>query len=54
VVGLGALFSRSVGAFAIRLGAGVAIFVTVCFALIVGGNLAVEHVAHWWQSRGKP
>lgn len=53
-IGLGALFSRSVGTFAIRLGVGVAIFVTFCFGLIVAGNLAVEQVAHWWQSRGKP
>ena len=53
-IGLGALFSRSVGTFAIRIGVGVAIFVTACFALIVAGNLAVELVAHWWQSREKP
>jgi hypothetical protein len=50
-VGLGALASRSMGPFALKVGIGLAVFITVCFAVIIGGNLAIEAIAHRWMSR---
>lgn len=50
-IGLGALAARPMGSFALKVAFGLAIFVTVCFAGIVLGNLGVESIASWWYSR---
>ena len=50
-IGLGALASRPMGSFALKVGFGLAIFVTVCFAVVILGSLGVESIAGWWYSR---
>ena len=50
-IGLGALASRPMGPFALKIGIGLAVFITVCFAVIIGGNLAIEAIADRWMSR---
>jgi hypothetical protein len=50
-VGIGALASRPMGPAAFKLGLLLAGFVTLCFALLVAGNLAVERLHHWWTTR---
>ena len=49
-IGLGALAARPMGAFAYKLGVGLAIFVTVCFLLLLGANLLIAAVIDWWRS----
>jgi hypothetical protein len=53
-IGVGALASRSMGESAFLIGIGLALFVTLCFGLIVAGNLAAESLANWWLGRRKP
>lgn len=50
-LGLGALAARPMGAVAYKVGAGLAVFVTVAFTLIIAGNLVVESLANWWITR---
>ena len=50
-LGLGALAARSMGAFAYKVGLGIAIFVTICFIVLVGGNLVVAILARLWRRR---
>lgn len=50
-LGLGALAARPMGAFAQKVGIGLAIFVTLCFAILIGGNLIVATVVWWWRKR---
>ena len=53
-VGLGALYSRHTGAFALKVGIVVAGFVTLCFVVLIAGSLGVESVVHWWLVRRAP
>jgi hypothetical protein len=53
-IGLGALASRPMGSFAFKVGVGLAVFVTVCFAFVIGGNLIVEAFVHRWLERDDP
>lgn len=50
-VGLGALASRAMGTFALKVGVGLAAFVTTTFVLLAAGNLGVEAIAHRWTTR---
>lgn len=50
-IGLGALAARPMGAFAYKVGLGLAAFVTVCFLVLILGNLAVAAVFEWRRKR---
>lgn len=50
-IGLGALASRPMGSFAIKVGIGLAVFVTVVFGLFAAASLGVEWIANWWVTR---
>jgi hypothetical protein len=50
-IGLGGLASRPMGPFAWKVGVGLAVFVTLCFAVLIAGNLVVESFANWWITR---
>ena len=50
-IGLGALASRAMGREVFFLGFVLAGFVTVVFAVIVVGNLVIEHLANRWITR---
>ena len=50
-IGLGGLASRPMGPFAWKIGIGLAVYVTVCFAVLIAGNLAAESFANWWITR---
>jgi hypothetical protein len=50
-IGLGFLAARPMGSFAQKVGVGVAVFVTVCFAVLIGGNLLVAWFLWWRQKR---
>lgn len=50
-IGLGALAARPMGAFARLVGVGLAAFVTLCFAVLVGTNLLAAWFTWWWQKR---
>lgn len=39
------------GPFAWKIGIGLAVYVTVCFAVLIAGNLAAESFANWWITR---
>lgn len=50
-VGLGFLAARPMGPFARKAGLGLAAFVTVCFAVLIGANLLIATIAWWWRRR---
>ena len=50
-IGLGALAARPLGAFAYKVGLGLAAFVTVCFLVLILGNLAVAAIFEWRRRR---
>ena len=52
-IGLGALASRAMGAFALKVGVGLAAFATVAFVALVLGNLGAEFLAHRWLDRDR-
>lgn len=52
-IGLGALAARPMGPFAFKVGLGLAGFVTVCFVVLIAGNLVVESLVNWWLTRRK-
>lgn len=50
-IGLGALAARPMGAFAHKVGVGLAVFVTTCFVVLVSGNLLIASLVWWWRRR---
>lgn len=50
-LGLGALAARPMGAFAYKVGVGLAAFVTLCFMFLIGSNLLIAWVIWWWRGR---
>ena len=42
-IGLGGLIARTLGREMWVVGAGVAVWVTICFAVLIGGNVALEY-----------
>jgi hypothetical protein len=47
----GGLVSRHLGSGMWLAGLGLAAFVTLCFAMVILGNLAIECLAGWWLGR---
>jgi len=45
---LGGLGSRHLGSGMWLVGLGLAAYVTLCFTLLIVGNLAIECLAGWW------
>jgi hypothetical protein len=50
-LGIGALASRAVGPIAMKVGIGLAVFVTTVFIFVISANLAAESLAYWWIER---
>jgi hypothetical protein len=50
-IGLGALAARAMGDFARKVGVGLAVFLTVCFLVLIGSNLVIASLFWWWRTR---
>ncbi|MEX2179580.1 MAG: hypothetical protein WD801_12770 [Gemmatimonadaceae bacterium] len=53
-IGLGFLAARPMGSSAPKVGVGLAVFVTVCFTVLIGGNLLAAWLMWWWRKRSAP
>ena len=50
-VGLGALAARPMGEVARAVGVGLAVFITMCFLVLIGGNLLIASAVWWWRKQ---